>query len=318
MTEDLRSQLQTSLTGYSIERELGGGGMARVFTAIETALGRTVVIKVLSPELAAEVSSKRFAREVRLVASLQQANIVPVLTSGEVNGLPYYTMPFVEGLSLRDKLSAGGAMPIPDAVGVLRDVARALAYAHDRGVVHRDIKPENILLSGHAAVVADFGIAKAISDARTPEAGPQTTTVTQAGTVIGTPAYMAPEQIAADPGIDHRADIYSFGCVAYELLAGESPFAARAGPLPDGTRNRTGLDGSADAKRQRQRGPTFGPGHDGIALPPDRVHEAREFQRQGVGLRGGQRNVLHDFLQARAGPGLPAGTDAHEVAGARG
>ena len=229
MTEDLRSQLQASLSGYSIERELGGGGMARVFTAIETALGRTVVIKVLSPELAAEVSSKRFAREIRLVASLQQANIVPVLTSGEVNGLPYYTMPFVEGLSLRDKLTAGGAMPIPDAVGVLRDVARALAYAHDRGVVHRDIKPENILLSGHAAVVADFGIAKAISDARTPEAVPHTTTVTQAGTVIGTPAYMAPEQIAADPGIDHRADIYSFGCVAYELLTGESPFAARAG-----------------------------------------------------------------------------------------
>ena len=203
--------------------------MARVFTAVETSLGRTVVIKVLSPELAAGVSSKRFAREIRLVASLQQANIVPVLTSGEVDGLPYYTMPFVEGLALRDRLNAAGALPVAETVGILRDVARALAYAHERGVVHRDIKPENILLSGDAAVVADFGIAKAISDARAADSTEHATTVTQAGTVIGTPAYMAPEQIAADPGIDHRADIYSFGCVAYELLAGETPFASRAG-----------------------------------------------------------------------------------------
>jgi serine/threonine-protein kinase len=229
MPADLRSQLQTSLSGYSIERELGGGGMARVFTAVEQSLGRTVVIKVLMPELAAGVSSRRFAREVRLVASLQQANIVPVLTSGEVDGLPYYTMPFVEGLSLRDRLRTGGALPVTEAMGVMRDVARALAYAHERGVVHRDIKPENILLSGDAAVVADFGIAKAITDARTTDAAGQSTTVTQAGTVIGTPAYMAPEQVAADPGIDHRADLYSFGCVAYELLTGDTPFASREG-----------------------------------------------------------------------------------------
>ena len=229
MTADLRSHLQASLTGYSIERELGGGGMARVFTAIETSLGRTVVIKVLSPELAAGVSSRRFAREIRLVASLQQANIVPVLTSGEIGGLPYYTMPFVDGLSLRDRLNAAGALPISEAVGVLRDVARALSYAHEHGVVHRDIKPENILLSGDAAVVADFGIAKAISDARTADSLDGATTVTQVGTVIGTPAYMAPEQIAADPDIDHRADLYAFGCVAYELLAGETPFASRQG-----------------------------------------------------------------------------------------
>jgi eukaryotic-like serine/threonine-protein kinase len=229
VTADLRSQLQASLGGYSIERELGGGGMARVFTAVETALGRTVVIKVLSPELAAEVSSRRFAREIRLVASLQQANIVPVLASGETNGLPYYTMPFVEGLSLRDRLDTGGPFSIPEAVGVLRDVARALAYAHEHGVVHRDIKPDNILLSGDAAVVADFGIAKAISDARTADDSERPATVTQAGTAIGTPAYMAPEQIAADPDIDHRADLYAFGCVAYELLAGEAPFASRQG-----------------------------------------------------------------------------------------
>ena len=203
--------------------------MARVFVAVETALGRTVVIKVLSPELAAGVSSRRFAREIRLVASLQQANIVPVLTSGETNGLPYYTMPFVEGLSLRERIDRGGGFEISEAVGVLRDVARALAFAHERGVMHRDIKPDNILLSGDAAVVADFGIAKAISDARTADESGHSGTVTQAGTVIGTPAYMAPEQIAADPDIDHRADLYAFGCVAYELLARETPFASRQG-----------------------------------------------------------------------------------------
>ena len=203
--------------------------MARVFVAVETALGRTVVIKVLSPELAAGVSSRRFAREVRLVASLQQANIVPVLTSGDTNGLPYYTMPFVEGLSLRQRLDEGGRFDISEAIGVLRDVARALAFAHEHGVVHRDIKPDNILLSGDAAVVADFGIAKAISDARTADETEHAGTVTQAGTVIGTPAYMAPEQIAADPDIDHRADLYAFGCVGYELLAGEAPFASRQG-----------------------------------------------------------------------------------------
>jgi eukaryotic-like serine/threonine-protein kinase len=229
VSADLRSQLQANLPGYSIERELGGGGMARVFVAHETALGRSVVIKVLSPELAAGVSGRRFAREIRLLASLQQANIVPVLTSGETDGLPYYTMPFVEGRSLRDRIDTEGAFSLPETIGVLRDVARALAYAHERGVVHRDIKPDNILLSGDAAVVADFGIAKAITDARSSDASGRPTTVTQAGMVIGTPAYMAPEQIAADPDIDHRADVYSFGCVAYELLAGETPFASRKG-----------------------------------------------------------------------------------------
>ena len=227
VTSELGTLLQVSLPGYAIERELGGGGMSRVFAAVETALDRRVVIKVLSPELAAGVSSRRFAREIRLAASLQQANIVPVLSAGEVRGMPYYTMPLVEGLSLRARV-AHGPLPIADTVGVMRDVARALAYAHEHGVVHRDIKADNVLLSGAAAVVTDFGIAKAISDSRTEE-NRDSTTVTQAGTVIGTPAYMAPEQIAADPEIDHRADLYSFGCLAYELLTGETPFADRRG-----------------------------------------------------------------------------------------
>ena len=219
---DLRDQLQQALgSAYVIERELGGGGMSRVFLARETTLGRMVVVKVLSPEQAADLSMDRFAREIRLAASLQQANIVPVLAAGEAGGLPYFTMPFVTGLSLRQHLKHGEPLPIRESTSILRDIARALAYAHEHGIVHRDIKPENVLLSGEAAVVTDFGIAKALGDAL---GQPGSATLTQAGMSIGTPAYMAPEQAAADPAIDHRADLYSFGCVAYELLTGASPF----------------------------------------------------------------------------------------------
>ena len=229
---DLRSQLQDTLAPqYTIERELGGGGMARVFLATEHRLGRLVVIKVLRPELAAEVSTKRFEREIRLAASLQQANIVPVLATGETGGLPHYIMPFVEGRALRDRLESAEPLSLGDSVSILRDIARALAYAHHHGVVHRDIKPENVLLSGDAAVVTDFGIAKAIATAKeSDESGERRneSTVTTAGTSVGTPAYMAPEQITADPAIDHRADLYAFGCVAYELLTGKPPFESDA------------------------------------------------------------------------------------------
>ena len=229
MSDDLQAALAQSLRGsYALERELGGGGMARVFLAHETALRRPVVIKVLMPELAAGLSARRFEREIRLAASLQHANIVPVLTAGEALGLPYYVMPFVEGLSVRDRIAREGRLPLERTVGILRDVARALAYAHERGVVHRDIKPDNVLLSGEAAVVTDFGIAKAISAARDGEGetGGATTTVTVAGMMVGTPAYAAPEQVSGDGEIDHRADLYSFGCLAYELLAGAPPFSA--------------------------------------------------------------------------------------------
>jgi serine/threonine protein kinase/tetratricopeptide (TPR) repeat protein len=223
VTTVLHDSLQAALaSAYTLERELGGGGMSRVFVAEERALARRVVVKVLSPDLAAGVSSERFKREILLTARLQHPHIVPVLTTGEMNGLPYYTMPFVDGESLRVRLVRTGAMPVAEAVGILRDVARALEFAHAHGVVHRDIKPENILLAGDSATVTDFGISKALDSARTPG---HTGTLTELGFAVGTPQYMAPEQISADPDVDHRADLYSLGCVAYEMLVGEPPFA---------------------------------------------------------------------------------------------
>src|SRR6478672_7971822 len=232
MSDDLRTQLQTTLGGaYTLDRELGGGGMSRVFVAHETSLGREVVVKVLAPELAAGVSAERFAREIATAARLQQANIVPVLTAGASGGLPYYTMPFVKGESLRALMSSGTSLPMADRIHVLRDVARALAYAHAEGVIHRDIKPDNILLSGGTAVVTDFGIAKAINAARTQDISAARTgdgTLTQVGASIGTPAYMAPEQ-AVGESVSNRSDLYSWGVVAYELLAGAHPFAGKTG-----------------------------------------------------------------------------------------
>ena len=198
--------------------------MSRTYVAMERSLSRRVVVKVLSPELAAGVSVDRFKREILLAAQMQHPHVVPVLSSGDASGLPWFTMPFVEGESLRARL-ARGPLPTGEAVNVLRDVARALAFAHGRGVVHRDIKPDNVLLSEGSATVTDFGIAKAISAARTGGGGE---TLTMAGTSIGTPAYMAPEQAAGDPNIDHRSDIYAFGCMAYEVLTGRPPFTGQS------------------------------------------------------------------------------------------
>src|SRR6185436_2791828 len=220
---DLSQRLQAALGGaYRVEQELGGGGMSRVFVAEETRLARKVVIKVLPPDLALEMRVDRFNREIQLSASLQHPHIVPLLAAGGADDLLYYTMPFVEGEALRTRLSRVGELPVKDAVRILKDVADALAYAHARGVVHRDIKPDNVLLSGNHAVVADFGVAKAVSQAKT-ESG-----LTSVGVALGTPAYMAPEQAAGDPNIDHRADIYAFGAMAYEMLTGRSPFSGMA------------------------------------------------------------------------------------------
>ncbi|HJS43851.1 MAG TPA: serine/threonine-protein kinase, partial [Gemmatimonadales bacterium] len=222
MTE-LFERLQTTLgDAYRIEKELGGGGMSRVFVAEETRLARRVVVKVLPPDLALEMRVDRFNREIQLSASLQHPHIVPLLAAGGAGEILYYTMPFVEGEPLRARLSREGELPLRDAVRILKDVADALAYAHARKVVHRDIKPDNVLLSGHHAVVADFGVAKAVSQAKT-ESG-----LTSVGVALGTPAYMAPEQAAGDPNVDHRADIYAFGAMAYEMVTGRPPFAGLA------------------------------------------------------------------------------------------
>ena len=217
--DDLRRRLEDSLGAqYTIQRELGGGGMSRVFLAEETALGRKVVLKVLPPDMAAVLSADRFQREARLAAALQHPHIVPLLAAGAAGEVLYYTMPFVEGESLRARLSREGALPVPEAARLLREVADALAYAHGQGIVHRDIKPDNVLLSTGHAVVTDFGIAKALT------AAGGGGTVTATGVAIGTPAYMAPEQATGESGVDHRADLYALGAMAYEMLTGETPF----------------------------------------------------------------------------------------------
>ena len=240
MTVHLRERLQSTVgAAYTLERELGGGGMSRVFVATETALGRRVVVKVLPPEMAAGLSAERFAREIQLAARLQHPHVVPVLAAGSWDGVPFYTMPFVEGESLRAHLRQAGALSVPHALRVLRDVARALAYAHRRGVVHRDVKPDNVLLSDGSALVTDFGVAKALDDALDfcggleaalldGEAEASGSGLTSVGPVVGTPAYVAPEQAAGDASADCRVDVYAFGAMAYELLTGAPPFAGRS------------------------------------------------------------------------------------------
>jgi len=218
----LLESLQASLgQSYAIERELGGGGMARVFLATEIALGRRVVVKVLAPELAQSVSADRFRREIQLAAGLQHPHITPLLTAGQVGDLLFYTMPFVEGESLRTRLDREGELSIPDTVRLLSEIARALSYAHQHGIVHRDIKPGNILLAHGEAQVADFGLAKALSESA------NTGGLTSSGLAIGTPLYMAPEQAAGGVAPDQRTDLYSLGVVAYEMLTGAPPFTGR-------------------------------------------------------------------------------------------
>ncbi len=205
---------------YEIERELGGGGMSRVFVATDRSLGRKVVIKLLSPELTADVNRGRFRREIQVAAQLQHPHIVPLLSAGEHEELLYFTMPFITGESLRSAVEKNGPLPVEDVVRVIYHVGEALDYAHGAGVIHRDIKPANILRSGTYSLITDFGVAKALNAAMPSSA------MTSTGMAIGTPAYMAPEQLAGDAAADHRIDIYAVGLLAYELLKGRSPFAA--------------------------------------------------------------------------------------------
>ncbi len=233
---DLKDGLERTLgPSYSVEHELTGGGMSRVFVALDGSLGRRVVVKVLPPDLAATVSLERFKREILLAATLQHPHIVGVLSAGEIDGMPFFTMPFVDGESLRTRIEREGQLTVGRTVSILKDVARALAYAHEHGVVHRDIKPDNVLLAGTSATVTDFGIAKALlgsvaaprEESRGDADSISQSSLTQLGTTLGTPAYMAPEQAAADVTTDHRADIYSFGIMAYEMLTGQVPFKSK-------------------------------------------------------------------------------------------
>ena len=213
------SRLSAALgDGYRIERELGAGGMATVYLARDLKHNRPVAIKVMHPELAAALGSERFLREIEIAARLNHPHILPLLDSGAADGFLYYVMPYADGQSLRQRLSMSGELPVPEAVRLLRDVVDALAHAHAHGVVHRDIKPENILLSGAHALVTDFGVARAVLEATGQHR------LTSEGMAIGTPAYMAPEQAVGDPHVDHRADLYAVGAVAYELLTGQPPF----------------------------------------------------------------------------------------------
>src|SRR6478736_9320980 len=221
---DFAEHLQNALgTNYQLDFELTGGGMSRVFVAVDRVLGRKVVVKVLPPELAAGVNRDRFRREIQVAAQLQHPHVVPLLSAGEQGDLLWYTMPFIDGESLRAALERKKVFGVREVTRLLHDVVDALAFAHAHGVIHRDIKPANILTQGSHALVADFGVAKALSAAM------PITGVTSAGIAIGTPAYMAPEQLAGDPTADHRMDIYAVGLLAYELVTGVSPFT---GPSP--------------------------------------------------------------------------------------
>ena len=215
---------------YRIEREIGAGGMATVYLAQDLKHQRSVAVKVLDPQLAASVGAERFLREIRITAGLQHPHILTLIDSGEAAGFLYYVMPFADGISLRTRLrQANGALPLDEAMRILREMLDALAHAHGQGLVHRDVKPENVMLVGRHALVLDFGVAKAVSAAREKAraAGGEGDALTSVGISLGTPAYMAPEQAAGDPNVDHRADIYSAGLVAYEMLSGSVPFTGR-------------------------------------------------------------------------------------------
>ncbi len=221
MPDPIDSLREALADRYEIVEEAGSGGMATVYLATDLRHQRNVALKVLRPELSATIGPERFLQEVRVTANLQHPHILPLFDSGEAAGSLFYVMPYVDGESLRDRLTREGELPVPEAARLMRDIVDALAAAHAVGIVHRDIKPENILLSGRHAIVADFGVAKAVSEATGRH---QLTTV---GVALGTPSYMAPEQAAADTNIDHRADIYAVGAVAYELLTGKPPFTGR-------------------------------------------------------------------------------------------
>src|SRR6266446_1417581 len=268
---DLLARLRAGLADrYRVERELARGRTAAVFLAQDLRHDRSVAIKVLHPELAAAVGAERFLREIQLAARLHHPHIVALHDSGETNGLLYFVMPYVAGGSLRSRVERESQLPIPDAIRITGDVAQALGYAHGLGVVHRDIKPENILLEDGHALVADFGIARAISAAGSER-------LTETGIALGTPAYMSPEQATEDGEVDGRSDVYALGCVVYEMLAGGPPFT---GPNAQAILARHAIDPVAPIRTVRD---TVAEGLEGAVLkalakvPADRFPSAAAF-----------------------------------------
>ena len=216
MADSFRKFQEVLAGRYAIERELGRGGMAIVYLANDLRHDRTVAIKLLQPDITSALTAERFLREIRITARLQHPNILGLFDSGAEAGFCYYVMPFVEGETLRERLEREGRLGLPEAVAVATDLSAALSYAHSRGVVHRDIKPENVLFSAGKAMLADFGLARALTEGQR--------TITVAGMSLGTPAYMSPEQAQGLEGIDHRSDIYALGCIVFEAVAGQPPF----------------------------------------------------------------------------------------------
>jgi len=294
-------EVRAAFTGrYAIERELGRGGMATVYLAQDVKHGRPVAIKVLAPELAAAVGRERFLREIATAARLNHPHIMPLHDSGEANGFLYFVMPYVEGESLRDRLVREKQLPIDDAITIVRQVASALSYAHSRDVVHRDVKPDNVLLSEGGAIVADFGIAAAVL-----AAGGK---LTQTGVILGTPAYMSPEQGAGERGLDGRSDIYSLGCVLYEMLTGEPPFT---GPTAQAIIAKRFTDPVPSARRLRE---TVSPALDRAVTkslaraPADRFATPHDFAKALI--------TTEDLIEEMAAPRVvetPRREDAREA-----
>jgi serine/threonine-protein kinase len=252
--EDLRAVLETHLSGtHRVVRQLGSGGMATVFLVTDAKHDRQVALKVLRPEVAGAVGAGRFLREIETAARLTHPHLLPLHDSGQIGDLLYYSMPFVDGESLRSRIDREGALPIADAVSIATECADGLSYAHEHGIIHRDVKPGNILLSAGHAVLADFGIARALEEAAEPS-------LTTQGVAVGTVGYMSPEQATGEGAVDERSDVYALGCVLYEMLTGERPFAGRSRvatsskevPSASGTVTVTGL---ASASASTPAGP---------------------------------------------------------------
>src|SRR3989449_3002174 len=294
---------------YDVERQIGAGGMARVYLAVEQHPHRRVAIKVIDPELSNRLLRERFIREVDLSSKLSHPHIVPIFSAGEVDGLFYYVMPYVEGESLRHRLLRERKLPLEAALHVTRDVAAALAFAHAQGIIHRDIKPENILLSGEHAIVADFGIARAISAAGA-------LTITQTGEAIGSPGYMSPEQALGSGDLDARTDVYSLGCVLFEMLAGEPPLPSFAERL---IRNWGALESSEGLRRVEgrvARGVKHAISQALAPLADDRFATAAEFA-EALGGRAHRTSVpRRGILASRRGrrTAVAAGTGAAAAA----